>query len=188
MRDATQQSELFNSQKQEFYQDMHDQQLSLELAGKGTVGLADVLIRQLGGKVPENTPGHDLKDIDIEQVTKSFNDVKNPFTYEHDKTLSLDSGINKTESINTETPVAEEKVFTDIQDFIETLTPFAQQAAEEIGVDYKVLLAQSALETGWGKKIIKNSDGASSHNLFGIKAHNNWQGNSAKVHSLGISE
>ncbi|MNF68374.1 Peptidoglycan hydrolase FlgJ [compost metagenome] len=42
-------------------------------------------------------------------------------------------------------------------------------------------MAQAALETGWGKSIIRQQDGSSSHNLFGIKSHNSWDGESARV-------
>ncbi|PZR41024.1 MAG: flagellar assembly peptidoglycan hydrolase FlgJ, partial [Ectopseudomonas oleovorans] len=54
-------------------------------------------------------------------------------------------------------------------------------AAEKIGVDPRYLVAQAALETGWGKSIIRTRDGESSHNLFGIKTHNSWDGESARV-------
>lgn len=60
------------------------------------------------------------------------------------------------------------------------LLPMAQGAADKIGVDAHYLVAQAALETGWGKSIIRQQDGTSSHNLFGIKAAD-WQGDSARV-------
>ena len=41
------------------------------------------------------------------------------------------------------------------------------------------MVAQAALETGWGKYVIKDSSGSSSNNLFNIKADSRWQG--AKV-------
>ena len=52
------------------------------------------------------------------------------------------------------------------------------------GVSAELLLAQSALETGWGKHVMKFSDGRSSNNLFGIKAGPEWQGNSLQKTSL----
>jgi flagellar protein FlgJ len=70
--------------------------------------------------------------------------------------------------------------FSSVEDFVTTMLPMAEQAAQKIGVDARYLVAQAALETGWGKSIIKQGDGSSSHNLFGIKAHG-WQGESAKV-------
>ncbi|MET1078208.1 MAG: flagellar assembly peptidoglycan hydrolase FlgJ [Pseudomonas sp.] len=65
-------------------------------------------------------------------------------------------------------------------DFIATLLPMAQAAADKIGVDPRYLVAQAALETGWGKSVIRQQDGSSSHNLFGIKTHD-WEGESTRV-------
>ncbi|WP_271408479.1 flagellar assembly peptidoglycan hydrolase FlgJ [Pseudomonas sp. Q1-7] len=73
------------------------------------------------------------------------------------------------------------RVFASREEFIETLLPMAEKAAERIGVDPRYLVAQAALETGWGKSIIRQGDGDSSHNLFGIKAHKAWDGESARV-------
>ena len=58
--------------------------------------------------------------------------------------------------------------------FVATMLPMAQQAADRIGVDPLYLVAQAALETGWGKSVMRQQDGSSSHNLFGIKATGNW--------------
>ncbi len=78
----------------------------------------------------------------------------------------------------------ERMAFRSPQEFIETMRPHAERAAKEIGVDPELLIAQAALETGWGKKVIRNSDGTNSHNLFGIKASRAWDGDSVKVGSL----
>lgn len=74
-----------------------------------------------------------------------------------------------------------QSVFTSATDFIDTMMPMAEEAARKIGVDARYLVAQAALETGWGKSIIRQADGSSSHNLFGIKAHRGWDGDSARV-------
>lgn len=71
--------------------------------------------------------------------------------------------------------------FRSAEEFIATMLPMAEEAAQKIGVDARYLVAQAALETGWGKSIIRQQDGSSSHNLFGIKAHGGWQGDSARV-------
>lgn len=71
--------------------------------------------------------------------------------------------------------------FASKDEFIAAMLPMAEKAAEKIGVDPRYLVAQAALETGWGKSIIRQQDGSSSHNLFGIKTHNTWEGDSARV-------
>jgi flagellar protein FlgJ len=79
-------------------------------------------------------------------------------------------------------PLAKGKsAFASAADFVATMLPLAEEAAQKIGVDARYLVAQAALETGWGKSIIRQADGSSSHNLFGIKAHGGWQGESARV-------
>ncbi|MGJ0517052.1 MAG: flagellar assembly peptidoglycan hydrolase FlgJ [Methylomicrobium sp.] len=69
-------------------------------------------------------------------------------------------------------------------DFVRHLHPIAEQAARELGVEPKVLLAQAALETNWGRSLIKNSDGESTFNLFNIKAGKAWQGDKAQARTL----
>lgn len=64
------------------------------------------------------------------------------------------------------------------QEFVDTMMPMAEAAAKRLGVDPKYLVAQAALETGWGKHMVKQADGSNSNNLFGIKSHG-WDGGSA---------
>jgi flagellar protein FlgJ len=71
-------------------------------------------------------------------------------------------------------PGAESKGATpeEREHFISGLMPHAEAAARELGVDPRNLIAQAALETGWGH----SKPGADSHNLFGIKAGAGWDG------------
>ena len=71
--------------------------------------------------------------------------------------------------------------FASSEAFVEAVMPYAKKVGAELGVDPSLLVAQAALETGWGRSIIRNSDGTSSHNLFNIKAHSAWDGPVAAV-------
>ncbi|WP_323155105.1 flagellar assembly peptidoglycan hydrolase FlgJ [Pseudomonas alvandae] len=73
------------------------------------------------------------------------------------------------------------KAFRDADEFVNAMLPMAKEAADRIGVDPRYLVAQAALETGWGKSVMRQPDGSSSHNLFGIKASKNWTGDSARA-------
>ncbi len=73
------------------------------------------------------------------------------------------------------------KAFSSADQFVNTMLPMAREAAARIGVDPRYLVAQAALETGWGKSVMRAQDGSSSHNLFGIKAGSSWQGGSARA-------
>lgn len=70
------------------------------------------------------------------------------------------------------------------EEFVRQLLPAAEEVAKRVGLSPVALLAQAALETGWGRKMMKNSDGSNGNNLFGIKAGQRWQGASTKVASL----
>ena len=65
------------------------------------------------------------------------------------------------------------------EQFISELLPNANEAARELGVDPRALIAQAALETGWGR----SQPGGDSHNLFGIKAGANWNGASVQANT-----
>ena len=73
------------------------------------------------------------------------------------------------------------KAFRDADEFVNAMLPMAKEAADRIGVDPRYLVAQAALETGWGKSVMRQPDGSSSHNLFGIKASQSWKGDSARA-------
>lgn len=68
-----------------------------------------------------------------------------------------------------------------IDHFVKTLWPKAKEAAATIGLDPKILMAQAALETGWGKFIAKAADGTSSNNLFNVKTGNNKNFDSIQI-------
>lgn len=69
-------------------------------------------------------------------------------------------------------------------EFIQRMLPHAQKAARELGVDPHALVAQAALETGWGKSVPCASDGTCSYNMFGIKATSTWNGGSVGARTL----
>ncbi|WP_025246723.1 glucosaminidase domain-containing protein [Candidatus Sodalis pierantonius] len=54
-------------------------------------------------------------------------------------------------------------------------------AGARSGISHHLILAQAALESGWGKREIPTADGKPSHNLFEIKATSDWQGASTTV-------
>ncbi len=70
------------------------------------------------------------------------------------------------------------------QAFIRDLWPHAQKSAKELGVSADVLIAQAALETGWGRNMIHDQQGGNAFNLFGIKAGKHWQGEQAIVPTI----
>jgi flagellar protein FlgJ len=159
----------FNSEQVKFYRDMHDQQLATDLSTNGNIGLADVIVQQMGinnGVMPASAV-HSNVDFAIMQQQRT----------------SLLEGAS-TNNVPAAKPLNKQAVFASPQEFVEHLYPEAIAAAEKLNIDPKALLAQAAVETGWGKFVIHQQDGASSHNLFGIKADKRWEGNKAVVDTL----
>ncbi|MDZ4349160.1 MAG: flagellar assembly peptidoglycan hydrolase FlgJ [Xanthomonadaceae bacterium] len=71
------------------------------------------------------------------------------------------------------------------EQFVASIWPHAQRAASELGVPARTLVAQAALETGWGRSLPRGDDGQAGHNLFGIKAGSRWAG---RIASHGTQE
>jgi flagellar protein FlgJ len=72
-------------------------------------------------------------------------------------------------------------------EFVDRLMPPIRRAASALGVNPMGLLAQAALETGWGQRMPRNADGSSSFNMFGIKAGDGWSGARATADSMEVS-
>lgn len=160
MRDANIGEGLFDSDKTRFYQDMMDQQLSVTMAEKRGMGIAESIVRQL------------------QQMVKN-DDAENG------EALELNAlPPRRTYPQTSRDSVVKSQGFSSPGEYINTMRPYAEKAAQELGISVGVLLAQSALETGWGQKIMHTADGRNSHNLFGIKAGSRWSGDSVRVGSL----
>lgn len=195
---------MMNSQTTEFYRDMHDSQLSTDLAQKGALGLADLLVQQLDPTAGVNRPA---KDADLKMPgSASFN----PLPQRPDASKAVDNSeisagvrqalqaiaqlpaaapLNASSTAPAETAATSPLKQADWQisspqEFVRKLLPAAKQAATALGLDPMAIIAQAALETGWGQRMIKTAKGDNSFNLFGIKANNNWQGESAVVDTL----
>jgi flagellar protein FlgJ len=72
-------------------------------------------------------------------------------------------------------------------EFVNRVMPAIRRAAGRIGVNPTALLAQAALETGWGRRMPRNADGSSSFNLFGVKAGDEWTGGRAVADSMEVT-
>lgn len=87
---------------------------------------------------------------------------------------------------NTPVPLAAQPAPTRVPQagaagFVQQHTEAARAAEAKTGIPATFMVSQAALETGWGRKEIRHSDGSPSFNLFGIKATGNWKGPTAEV-------
>jgi flagellar protein FlgJ len=178
MRQASFGGGIFDSDRTRFYQDMYDQQLSLHLSEQGGMGLSQVLRHQLGGAAesPEVTLGG-LESYWRSPVQSSTHVSASPLpvTMEPNASVATSEAVSDSES-NTDIASPEA--------FVQQLWESAQAASAELGIPAEALLAQAALETGWGNHVMPRTNGGSSHNLFGIKADQRWQGGQVKRETL----
>jgi len=180
MRDTVPENELFGSKSEKMYQDMYDKQLSTEISNGKGIGLAKVIERQLGGE-----PDTFISEKRIEDYINNPRPVipysKSAATVSRLRSDFIgDVSAQQNQQI-THVDEPGNPVWASTQQFIEDVWPHALRASEKLGVDAEVLMAQSALETGWGKHLPVNEDGSNSFNLFGIKADHRWDGDKVEI-------
>ncbi|MCG9581809.1 flagellar assembly peptidoglycan hydrolase FlgJ [Vibrio tubiashii] len=169
MRDAnsTFESGLMDSQNQQFYRQMMDEQMSSELSASGSLGLADMIVAQLSTGSVENQSAK-ARNEDFEAVMEKIDRIRHERADATSVELPSQSQPSRFESPET---------------FVTSMKPYAEKAARALGIDSSLLLAQAALETGWGQKVVNNSRG-SSNNLFNIKADRSWSGDKVSTQTL----
>jgi flagellar protein FlgJ len=186
MRDASIEGGLFDSNQMEMYQSMFDQQISLDLSRGNALGLADVLVNELGGSsAPREQPN--LLALASSAYRQANSQVeKIAAQAQSSPPAKVQSAAVLTEGEQQADVPAQAQRWSPAspEAFIRDVWDHAVDAAKQLGLDPLVLVAQSALETGWGKRVIQAVDGGSSFNLFGIKAGLAWEGQSAAVNSL----
>ena len=170
MRDAVPDGGLFGSDQQRMYQDMFDKQLSMNVSGGRGLGLAAVIERQLGPQSSDSKQPGTLQDY-LDNPVHPFSPVAHSGAIDHPY---------EAQSM----PVHNEHDWQQPEQFIEDLWTHAVRAGDRLGVDPEALIAQSALETGWGQHMRKMDDGNNSYSLFGIKADGRWQGKTVTVSTL----
>ena len=173
---------LGDSQESDFYQDMYDQQLAVQMSqGKG-LGLAEMLVQQLtrAGATGTNTsPGTPVAAGASSAGTAGATSVSAAGTQPA-------AGTQATATLGTTSGSHGASLHQRIG-FVQRLAPYAQRAAAALGVSADTLIAQAALETGWGQHVVSGATGASSNNLFGVKAGGAWQGTTASASTTEYS-
>ncbi|WP_052481107.1 flagellar assembly peptidoglycan hydrolase FlgJ [Gilvimarinus agarilyticus] len=171
-----------NSSETQFYSDMLDQQWSLELSKGRGMGLADTLYQQLLKSYGQYLPNDKTNDV------SSLDPFAQPQALQFDSRRVSQRVASISEPVKTLTgqpnapqTVAEAPaVATGTAGFIDAIRPYANWAAQTLGVAPQALMAQAALETGWGKHLVRD-DAGSSFNLFNIKAGKSWSGDTVTV-------
>jgi flagellar protein FlgJ len=160
MRAALPKDGVLSSDQSRLYTSMYDQQIAQQMSQKG-LGMADMMVRQMSNAnaVPSETAGMSPMALDNEVLQTLPNQAleqmirravpKAPAA----SPLSLNNG-----------------------NFVARLSVPARVASQQSGIPHQLIVAQAALESGWGQREIPTADGTPSYNLFGIKAGSSWSG------------
>ena len=178
MRDATPQDGVLDSDQGRLYQNMFDQQLAQTLAARGSTGLAAMIEKQLAKTLPPPlaAAGNALPVTEPTSVP--------------DTRFSLGTLRNAARQLIDFAPVAggaapgaaAAKSGQDApREFVSRVWPHAQEVSRTTGIPGHFIVAQAALESGWGRGEIRLADGSTSFNLFNVKAGKGWSGETVEV-------
>jgi flagellar protein FlgJ len=188
-------SDVFGDGSDTTYRDMFDQQIALDMAKGRGLGLAEVLQRQLA---PAGDSAAGLRQLTTQDFIAArlsappsppparFDIARPDAAQLHASAMApafeIDSAVVPgSESWKNWQPATPEQ-------FVRDLWPLAERAGAELGVDPRGIVAQAALETGWGRNVTRDSRGVSGNNLFNIKADSRWQGDRLSVRTLEFED
>ncbi len=166
MRDTLPKDGIFSSDSTRMYTSMYDQQIAQEI-GKHGLGMADLIVKQMQpAQEPDETAGTVPMKLD------------NSFIYSNLPSSQLEQMVRKAVP---RLPVSPSSFPADSNEFIAQLAQPAQVASQQSGIPHHLILAQAALESGWGQRQILTREGKPSYNVFGIKAGGDWKGETTDI-------
>ncbi len=199
MRDA---NAVLGEERDTTYDEMFDKQISLEMTrGKG-LGMGEMLVRQLGGaESPEPTTtaaaGPNPLALLLQRMPTAVRanmpelpgliaprlSIPDPTELRANLNLQLPAVADLPSPVPAGNSRGDFRPATR-EDFVREVWPLAVRAGKQLGVDPRAIVAQAALETGWGSRLIRDDAGVSGNNLFGIKADRAWSGERVTVTTL----
>jgi len=193
MREASGGGGLFDNEQSRFYREIYDRQLALEMVKGRGLGIADMLVKDLGGGSTTATgqPAQAAADGVAQPVLRHTAALPLVSLQAAAPLIARQPGapLIDTRAAGKAPPPADSQAQADWSpespaQFVRDLMPHALQGAGVLGIAPEVLVAQAALETGWGQKMIRRPDGSNTFNLFGIKADRGWAGGQVQVPTL----
>lgn len=160
MRAALPQDGILSSDQSRLYTSMYDQQIAQQMSQKG-LGLADMMVKQMSNAnaVPSETAGTSPMALDDEVLRTLPNQALE-------------------QTLRRAVPRAPSAAPLSLNNgnFVARLSTSARVVSQQSGIPHQLIVAQAALESGWGQREIPAADGSPSYNLFGIKAGGSWDG------------
>lgn len=185
MRATVPEDGILSGRNEELYQGLMDRQLALDIVRGRGFGLAESISQQMAQTDAHEAAGSAVRPL-YEQPEMSLNSGVSglPIPARSDLNSaqmtalrSPDVLAHASRSAKIPEMPAHSHEPTTPEAFVDEVLPYARQASQELGVRPEILVAQAALETGWGKHVIRHADGRSTFNFFNIKAHgDDWQG------------
>ncbi|MGF6957564.1 flagellar assembly peptidoglycan hydrolase FlgJ [Paraburkholderia youngii] len=191
MRDATPQDSPFDSHDTATFTSMMDQQMAQQLSKRG-IGVADAMLKQLmrnqgmqvGGANSAGAAGglagmanalgggsgggDEGQSVALNALARAYGNAQANGQLALGRAYSANSALTP--------PTRGDGSSPKVDAFVDKLAAPAQAASAATGIPARFIIGQAALESGWGKSEIKKADGSTSHNVFGIKAGNDWTG------------
>lgn len=174
MRDATPSNGLTDSDQTRMYQSLLDQQLAQNLTQQKGTGLAQALIRQLGANAAASadalgTTDGILPPLPLPARTAALPASGSVVPPDGRAPGAVSAALESAAEPTGGLPAG-------AREFVERVWPHAAEASRTTGIPAHFMVAQAALETGWGRSELRQTDGRPSYNLFNIKAGRNWDG------------
>ncbi|CNL76655.1 flagellar assembly peptidoglycan hydrolase FlgJ [Yersinia frederiksenii] len=164
MREASFKGGLLDSPQSDMFTSMYDQQIAQDIAGSGKLGFAELIMSQLTGEKVETGRGTGGVPVELASSLSNFKGMPVPVTPQSDApSPARYSGASSAHS------------------FISRMLAPAIEAGGQSGIPHQLIIAQAALESGWGDREILTKEGKPSHNLFGIKATSAWKGETTEI-------
>jgi peptidoglycan hydrolase FlgJ len=151
-----------DSNEMNMYQDMFDKQVALTISQHQDLGIGAMLKRQLSGTAKPAVPAGPTAPATAQSSSAQSSSV--PTTAAHAAPAAQAPG-----------------------EFVNQVMPVIRRAASVLGLNPLGLLAQAALETGWGQRMARTADGSPSFNMFGVKAGESWTGAKATADTMEFS-
>jgi peptidoglycan hydrolase FlgJ len=176
MRDASAGQGEADSNEMGMYQDMFDKQVALTLSQHQGLGIGSALTRQLSDTAAAAAAPSAQKPA---AGAAAGTPAKGAAA-----ATSLSGTAAQPESSSAPPPTS---MLQSATHFVNQVLPTIRRAAEALGVSPLGMLAQAALETGWGTRMPHTAEGKPSLNMFGIKADDAWAGGRAVANTLEFS-
>ncbi len=180
MRDATPKEGVFDSEQTRLYQSMLDQQLAQTLSARGSTGLSALIEKQLARGLPPAVPGGESTEgstvplqVPRLELPRQTSPARQPPAASPAVTPVAAPAIPVAASA---IPADAASVPAPAREFVNRLWSDANEASRATGIPAHFMIAQAALETGWGRSELRTASGTPTYNLFGVKAGRNWQG------------